>query len=99
MPIETSISDDENEMTISVAGNFSFDAQKDFRASYENRALPRYVIDFKRTEFIDSSALGMLLMMREHVGASGASIVLRNCNQDIKVILTVANFQDLFNIE
>ena len=99
MPIETHNSQDETELTIEVVGNFSFEVQTDFRASYENSTRQKYVIDLAKTTYMDSSALGMLLMMREHVAGTGAAIVLRNCDQDIKVILSVANFQDLFHIE
>jgi len=47
---------------------------------------------------MDSSALGMLLMMREYLGGNDASISITNCSSDIKNILTVANFQGLFNM-
>lgn len=86
-------------MTISVIGNFSIEVQSEFRNSYENTQPQTYIIDLAQTEYLDSSALGMLLMMREYAGGDGANIVLRNCGQDIQIILKVANFQRLFTIE
>ena len=50
------------------------------------------------TNYMDSSALGMLLMMREYLGGNSADISIANTSADIKNILTVANFQSLFSM-
>jgi len=99
LPVTTHTTEDGRVLTISVVGNFSVEVQSDFRASYENSAAEKYIIDLEQTEYMDSSALGMLLMMREQVGGDDAVILLQNCGQDIKVILSVANFQALFTID
>ena len=98
MTVTTKSSSDGNELTISIDGRFDFGLQKDFRKSYENIKAKKYIVDMRSTEYMDSSALGMLLMMREFAGGSKASITLKNCSQDIRTILSVANFQNLFNI-
>lgn len=99
MPVTTTHSDDGQELTISVVGRFDNAIQTEFKHSYQDSAVARYVVDLKETDFIDSSALGMLLMMREHLGGEEADITLKNCPQDIKVILSVSNFQNLFAID
>jgi anti-anti-sigma factor len=99
LPVITRTTEDGRVLTISVVGSFSVEVQEDFRASYENSAAEKYIIDLEQTEYMDSSALGMLLMMREQVGGDDAVILLQNCGQDIKVILNVANFQALFTID
>jgi anti-anti-sigma factor len=98
MSVTTQSSNDGKELTIAIKGRFDFALQKDFRSSYENVAASNYVVDLRNTEYMDSSALGMLLMMREHAGGNSAKITLKNCSQDIKTILSVANFHSLFNI-
>ena len=98
MSVATKNSSDGAEVTISIDGRFDFGLQKDFRASYENLQAKRYIVNLMNTEYMDSSALGMLLMMREHVGGSKADITLAHCSNDIKTILNVANFQSLFKI-
>ena len=50
-------------------------------------------------EYLDSSALGMLLLMREHAGGDHAKIRIVNCRPQIKNILKVANFAKLFTVE
>ena len=98
MPITTQLSLDGSRLTINIIGKFDFSLQNDFRSTYENLNADVYIIDMIKTEYMDSSALGMLLLMREHVGANKSKITLENCSQDIKTILSVANFQSLFSI-
>ena len=59
----------------------------------------RYVVDLNRTTYLDSSALGMLLLLRDHAGGDSAEIKIVNCNQDVKKILTISNFEQLFTIQ
>ncbi len=58
----------------------------------------RYVVDLKDTTYLDSSALGMLLLLRDHAGGDSAQIRLLNCNPDVRKILAISNFEQLFKI-
>ena len=49
--------------------------------------------------YLDSSALGMLLLLRDHAGGDTANIKIVNCNPDVKKILTISNFEQLFSID
>jgi len=40
----------------------------------------------------------MLLLMRDHAGGDNAQIEIVNCNEDVKKILTISNFGQLFTI-
>ncbi|MFZ5589558.1 MAG: STAS domain-containing protein [Pseudomonadota bacterium] len=90
-----------NEVHIKVNGRFDFSVHKEFRAAYEEAlkdvAFTRCVIDLQSTEYIDSSALGMLLMMRERIGGR-AKIELVHCNKEIRNTLDISNFHKLFEI-
>ncbi|MEB0155953.1 STAS domain-containing protein, partial [Pseudomonas sp. CCC3.2] len=48
--------------------------------------------------YLDSSALGMLLLLRDHAGGENSKISLINCNKDVGTILTISNFSKLFKI-
>ncbi|MBF0370269.1 MAG: STAS domain-containing protein [Magnetococcales bacterium] len=87
------------EVTIRVSGKFNFALHKKFREAYRHN-LPGdiYRIDMARVDYIDSSALGMLLLLREHAGGDGAHVSITNCNPSVKKILEVAGFQKLFPI-
>jgi len=78
---------------------FSFDSHRLFKQSYAKYTEGKnIVIDFKRVVYIDSSALGMLLLMRETCGAEASKISFVNYRQ-IKRIFEVANFQRLFEMK
>jgi anti-anti-sigma factor len=101
MSISSEISPDANKITIKISGRFDFAVQNEFRDCYYNATPeenPQFVIDMAGANYMDSSALGMLLMMREYLGGNSANISIINCSPDIKNILTVANFQSLFSM-
>lgn len=100
MPIHAALSDDGQQLTISVSGRFAFCAHQDFRQAYERAGAPRrYVVDLRDTEYLDSSALGMLLLLRDHAGGDAADIRIVNCSSDMRRVLSVSNFAQLFQIE
>ena len=100
MPIHAALSDDGQQLTISVSGRFDFRAHQDFREAYERAGvLRRYVVDLRDTEYIDSSALGMLLLLRDHAGGDAADIRISHCSSDMRRVLSVSNFEQLFRID
>ena len=101
MAIKTQGSEDSTVFTISISGRFDITAFKDFGESYKDKleSVSKWIIDMGETEYVDSSALGMLLMLRERAGSENADINIGNMNSDIKKIFTMANFNKLFNME
>lgn len=101
MAITTAVSNNGAELTIAIKGRFDFSSHQDFRGAYENLdAKPnRYIIDMQDTAYLDSSALGMLLLLRDHAGGDKAKIEIKNTSTDVRRILTISNFEQLFNIE
>ena len=49
-------------------------------------------------EYLDSSALGMLLLLKDYADARGVSMVLANCRGIVKEILDVASFGLMFRM-
>jgi len=88
------------ELTIKIQGRFDFSAHQEFRDAYEKVSdEPKaYIVDMKETTYLDSSALGMLLLLRDHAGGDNSHIEIVNCNPDVKKILTISNFEQLFTI-
>ncbi len=100
MTINSEVSEQGDILTISVAGRFDFGAHQDFRECYE-KATPlteRYLVDLAEATYLDSSALGMLLLLRDHAGGDSAKVEIHNCNPDVRKILTISNFEQLFEI-
>jgi anti-anti-sigma factor len=100
MSVVTEVSPDGQKLTISVRGRFDFSKHQEFRNSYERVELePKsYELDLKETTYLDSSALGMLLLLRDHAGGDNSDIRVVNTNSDVRKILAISNFDKLFKI-
>lgn len=83
-----------------LKGRFDFNSQRFFRSSYDaplgNSEVKQLEIDMGDVEYLDSSALGMLLLLKERASAAGKDIVLANCRGTVKQVLEIANFNKLF---
>jgi anti-anti-sigma factor len=83
-------------LTIAINGRFDFNCHQAFRRAYEGvEGIEQYLIDLSKADYIDSSALGMLLLLRENVGAKGV-VKIVNATPAVRRILEIANFQRLF---
>lgn len=100
MPIQTRRDDNGQTLVISIEGRFDFSTHQAFRDAYEHgdSAVRDYVVDLSNTTYLDSSALGMLLLLRDYAGGDSARIVIENCNSDVRRILSISNFEKLFQI-
>ncbi|MDU9389203.1 STAS domain-containing protein [Pseudomonas japonica] len=99
MAVDTEVSQDGKKLTIRIKGRFDFGKHQEFRESYERRNRPdSVVIDLKDATYMDSSALGMLLLLRDHAGGDQAQISVINTNSDVRKILAISNFEKLFEI-
>jgi HptB-dependent secretion and biofilm anti anti-sigma factor len=89
-------------LTIKLQGRFDVSSHRAFRDSYASglgaQDVHEFEIDLNNVEYLDSSALGMLLMLREKAQASNQSVTLANCSGTVKQILDVANFARLFSM-
>lgn len=85
-----------------LTGRFDFNAHRDFREGYEAVLKTANVqtldIDLTRVDYLDSSALGMLLLLKERAGAKNITLSLVGCTGTVKQILEIANFSKLFTM-
>jgi anti-anti-sigma factor len=92
----------DNHATLSLAGRFDFSIHRDFRKNYEDilstPGVRELDVDLAQVNYIDSSALGMLLLLREKAGSQNIQIKLANAQGAVRQVLEVANFARLFDI-
>lgn len=100
MSIESEVSLDGTTLTIAIKGRFDFGSHLDFRNSYERfyKVPDTYIVNLKETTYMDSSALGMLLLLRDHAGGDEAEVRVINSSSDVRKILAISNFDKLFDI-
>ena len=100
MSISSDMSSDGRQVTIKIFGRFDFSQHQAFRQAYDkaNNAVNTFIVDMSGTEYIDSSALGMLLLLRDKVGDKKESVKIVNARSEVKKILQIANFDRLFAV-
>ena len=102
MAITSEIIDDGEGLKISIEGRFDASSLDAFRRSFEDvesEGIKRYVVDLDATVHLDSSALGMLLVLRDHAGGDQASISIVNSSPEVKKIFAISSFEQLFDIQ
>lgn len=100
MPITAKISPDGSEAVIVIEGRFDFSLQLPFRQAYESLTTKpqRFRIEMGAASYLDKSALGMLLLLRDFAGGESADVAIVNSNADVRSTLQRANFDKLFTI-
>ena len=92
---------DNQTITFIIGERFDFELSRAFRDAYRDNVTQgmTYRIDFRATRIMDSSALGMLLLLKEHAGTYGGEVVLCNISGMVKEILEIARFHLMFEVE
>ena len=100
MGVDVSLNSENRELSIRVSGRFDFSVHQDFRKATEQvvDTVNSIVIDLARTDYLDSSALGMLLVLRDKVGENKKAITIIKAKPEVKNILKIANFDKLFTL-
>jgi anti-anti-sigma factor len=100
--MQANVSVSNGEARIKLVGRFDFNSHREFRAAYEslmdNAEVRTLVVDLTGVDYLDSSALGMLLMVRDKAGSANKAILLANAQSGVKQVLDIANFSKLFKM-
>ncbi len=101
MAIETILDNASKSLEIKVSGRFDFSVHQEFRQASDkaDNGVNSIVVDMGGVDYIDSSALGMLLIIRDKVGDSKSSVRIKNAKSDVLKILKIANFDKLFTLD
>ncbi|MBI3903642.1 MAG: STAS domain-containing protein [Nitrosomonadales bacterium] len=88
--------------TIHMSGRFDFNVHRAFREAYEplvhQKDISSIELNLASVEYMDSSALGMLLMLRERAQVEKKEVVLSKPTDTVAQILDIANFAKMFTI-
>ena len=100
--MNTNVAPRELSHVIELPETFNYSNHKGFRSSYTPVLADSHVreilIDFRSTTYIDSAALGMLLMLRKSAEAAGKLVALINATGTVREILDIAHFETLFSM-
>ena len=95
---------DNDKAILHIQGRFDFNVHAAFRQCSEealgHAGTREIVINLSRVNYLDSSALGMLLLLREKAAAaSRPTVVIHGAQGMVQQVLEVANFGRLFRID
>ncbi len=98
MAVNVNLKADTRELTVKISGRFDFSVHQDIRKATEQvtSTIKQVIIDLKATEYVDSSALGMLLVLRDKIGGDKEKVKIVNASPEVKKILEIASFDKLF---
>jgi len=101
MSVTTNLDSTTKTLSIHVSGRFDFGLHQDFRKASEQAKgdVNHIIVDLGKVDYLDSSALGMLLVLRDRVGENKSAVKIKNIKPDVKKILEIANFNQLFTLE
>jgi len=100
MSVITNLDSATKTLEIQVSGRFDFAIHQEFRKATEQAdiGVNSIIVDMGGTDYVDSSALGMLLVLRDKVGEDKSAIQIKNVKPDVRKILEIANFDKLFTL-
>lgn len=88
--------------TIALSGHFTFNAHREFKATYDrllaDARVGNIVVNLADVSYLDSSALGMLLLLRDHVQAANKSLALSQPSTIAARTFEIAGFYTMFRI-
>lgn len=86
-------------ITLHVGDRFDFSVHRSFHDGCLAKPRARsYVVDLEGVTSMDSSALGMLLLLREHAGGDDADIRVVNANADLRNTFRVAGLDRMLTL-
>lgn len=101
MTIKKLISENQKEITLSIENRFDFSLHQSFRNAYVDchESDSVFVLDLSDTTYMDSSALGMILLLKDHADKLQGKVVIHKPNESVNKILEIAQFHRLMTIE
>lgn len=103
--MRVNLNKEEKTANIVPQGRFDFEAHREFRDAcdqvFSSGNIQFLNLDFRDVEYMDSSALGMLLLLNDKVTNAPGAVKLKitGCQEGVLRILKIANFDKIFEID
>lgn len=100
MTITTVYDQNSNLLTINLPKQFVFNSYKAFREAYETTAPDTKTVklNFQHTEYLDSAALGMLMLLHDHCNNAKRTMELSNYSEYVKKLITTTQLDKYFTL-
>ena len=101
MGITKEVSEDGKDVNIQIEDRFDFSLHQGFRESYSQHDIKpaKFTLDLSKTTYMDSSALGMILLLKDYAENISADVIISKPSETVYKILQIAQFHRLLTIE
>lgn len=86
-----------------LEGRMDYPAHREFRdasdKALDTPEVDSIILDLAQVNFMDSAALGMLLLLKEKAELKGRKVILRSPSPNILQVLKMVHFQKFFEIQ
>lgn len=86
--------------TVVLPNRFDYGYHKEFQRQctehIEDKTIDGIIFDFSRVEYVDSAALGMMMMWQRRASASNKKMFIKGAKGATAQILEMANMQRIF---
>ncbi len=101
MSVKKQVTENSKKIEISIDGRFDFSLHQHFRDAYvnckENGQV--FTLNLSTTSYMDSSALGMILLLKDHAESHSGKVIISRPSDSVYKILEIAQFHRLLTIE
>ena len=88
---------------ITMSGRFDFEVHRDFKNAYmpllDKPAVREIEIEMSKVNYLDSAALGMLMLLHDRAKEAKKMVALLNASSEALQVMEVANFSKIFSIK
>ncbi|MCY7295844.1 STAS domain-containing protein [Alteromonas sp. a30] len=100
MGLSRYFSEDGVQLIIALDKTFNFNMVNEFRDAYSEGTseIKKITIDMEKTQYIDSSALGLLLNMHKSMEGQVSSFTICNVGSKVAKIFEISRFDKKFEI-
>ena len=101
MSVNKKVSDDNIKVEITIEGRFDFSLHQKFRDAYSTckEKNVNFILNLSETTYMDSSALGMILLLKDHAESCSGKVIISKPSESVNKILEIAQFHRLLTIE
>ncbi|MCE2571345.1 STAS domain-containing protein [Motilimonas eburnea] len=101
MSISKRLINNDSELEIIIKGRFDYSLHREFRACYQDQSPSLiYNLNLSDAQYMDSSALGMMLLLKEHTEKSDhGQVKISHPSDTVLKILKIAHIDKLIDIE
>lgn len=99
--MQVTVTNRNGKTAVVLQGRFDFNAHREFREAVDQAVKEparEIQVDLAGVDYLDSSALGMLLMLRDKAKNASKEIELANARGAVKQVIDIANFGKLFTL-